>query len=89
MCASFRVRLGTLLNPTDVLAHRGVVQAAGHQAHLSGAKSFRLVPDKFTRASRITISAEPSMLLESTTKISFAHFTEFKQRGRFSASFLI
>ena len=88
MSASFRVRLGTPLNPTDVLAYRGVVQAAEHQAHLSGAKSFRLVPDKSTRGSRIRISAEPSVLWESTMKMSSAHCTEPKQRGRFSASFL-
>jgi hypothetical protein len=32
---------------------------------------------------------EPSVLWESTTKISSAHFTQSRQRGRFAASFLI
>ena len=35
------------------------------------------------------IAIELSVLAESTTKISSAHFTEARQRGRFAASFLI
>src|SRR5207249_5198218 len=35
------------------------------------------------------IVIEPSVLWESTTKISSTHFTQSRQRGRFAASFLI
>src|SRR2546421_6163814 len=35
------------------------------------------------------IAIEPSVLWESTTKISSAHLTQSRQRGRFAASFLI
>src|SRR4051794_33023886 len=38
---------------------------------------------------RPAISIEPSVLCESTTKISSAHAIEERQRGRFSASFRI
>src|SRR5438093_12532982 len=38
---------------------------------------------------RWAISIEPSVLWESTTRISSAHFTESRQRGRLAASFLI
>src|SRR5947199_8509066 len=35
------------------------------------------------------IAIEPSVLCESTTKISSDDFTQSRQRGRFTASFLI
>src|SRR3989440_12936824 len=35
------------------------------------------------------IAIESSVLSESITKISSAHFTQSRQRGRFTASFLI
>src|SRR5256885_3782912 len=54
---------------------------------------FGQVPLKSNWATRAPYSSaieiEPSALCESTTKISSAHFTQSRQRGRLPASFLI